>query len=261
MKLTVVGCAGSYAGPDSPASCYLIQAEHDGRTWNLLLDLGNGALGSLQRFIDPLAIDAIVLSHLHPDHCADLSGLHVVLRYHPGQPEAVTVPVWGPAGTALRVARAAAVTDEEATDPALLEPEYDFRQLVDQQSFRVGPFTITPHRVNHPVEAYGLRVEADGCVLAYTGDTDSTPALGPLLTGADLALTDSAFCDGRDDDVEGIHLSGSRAARAAVDAGGVKRLMLTHIPAWNDRETCRAQAAAVWPGDVELAEPFASYEL
>lgn len=260
MKLTVVGCAGSYAGPDSPASCYLLQAEHDGRTWNLLLDLGNGALGALQRFIDPLAIDAIVLSHLHPDHCADLSGLHVVLRYHPGQPDAVTVPVWGPAGTALRVARAAGVTDEEATDPRLLEPEYDFRRLVDQQPFTVGPFTVTPHRVNHPVEAYGLRVEAGGTVLAYTGDTDSTPALHPLLAGADLALTDSAFCDGRDE-VEGIHLSGSRAARAAVDAGGVKRLMLTHIPAWNDRETCRAQAAAVWPGDVELAEPFASYPI
>ncbi|MBB2890366.1 MBL fold metallo-hydrolase [Flexivirga oryzae] len=261
MKLTVVGCAGSYAGPDSPASCYLLQAEHDGRTWNLLLDLGNGALGSLQRFIDPLTIDGIVLSHLHPDHCADLSGLHVVLRYHPGFPDPVTVPVWGPTGTALRASRAAGVTDEEATDPALLEPEYDFRQLSDAGSFTVGPFTVTAYRVNHPVEAYGVRVAADGKVLAYTGDTDTTPALSPLLTGADLALTDSAFSDGRDDDVTGIHLSGSRAAKAAVDAGGVRRLMLTHIPAWNDREDCRAQAAAIWPGDVELAEPFASYDI
>lgn len=157
--------------------------------------------------------------------------------------------------------RAAGVTDEEATDPALLEPEYDFRQLSDAGSFTVGPFTVTAYRVNHPVEAYGVRVAADGKVLAYTGDTDTTPALSPLLTGADLALTDSAFSDGRDDDVTGIHLSGSRAAKAAVDAGGVRRLMLTHIPAWNDREDCRAQAAAIWPGDVELAEPFASYDI
>ncbi|MGN6413010.1 MBL fold metallo-hydrolase [Flexivirga sp.] len=260
MKLTVVGCAGSYAGPDSPASCYLVQAERDGRTWNLLLDLGNGALGTLQRFIDPLSIDAIVLSHLHPDHCADLSGLHVVLRYHPTQPQSVTVPVWGPKGTGLRVARAAGVTDDEANDPALLEPEYDFRDLTDRGAFTVGPFTVTAVRVNHPVEAYGLRVEADGTVLAYTGDTDSTPALGPLLTGADLALTDAAFCDDRDD-AEGVHLSGRRAAEAAVAAGGVQRLMLTHIPAWNDPEVCRKQAAAGWPGDVEVAEPFASYQI
>lgn len=260
MKLTIVGCSGSFAGPDSPASSYLLQAEHEGRTWNLLLDLGNGALGSLQRFIDPLDIDAVVLSHLHPDHCADLSGLHVVLRYHPVSPQSVTVPVWGPPGTGLRIARAAGVTDDEATDPSQLGPEFDFRDLADRASFTVGPFTVTSYRVNHPVEAYGLRVEADGKVLAYTGDTDSTPALTPLLTEADLALADSAFCDDRDD-AEGIHLSGRRAAAAAVAAGGVQRLMLTHIPAWNDREVCRKQAASVWTGEVELAEPFASYDL
>ncbi|WP_446664416.1 MBL fold metallo-hydrolase [Flexivirga sp. B27] len=260
MKLTVVGCSGSFAGPDSPASCYLVQAEHEGRTWNIALDMGNGALGTLQRFIDPLELDAVVLSHLHPDHCADLSGLHVVLRYHPVHPQSVTVPVWGPRGTGLRVARAAGVTDEEANDPSVLEPEFDFRDLGDGASFTVGPFTVTAYRVNHPVEAFGLRVEAGGKVLAYTGDTDSTPALTPLLTGADIALADSAFCDERDD-AEGIHLSGRRAAEAAVAAGGVRRLMLTHIPAWNDPEVCCKQAASVWPGEVELAEPFATYDL
>jgi ribonuclease BN (tRNA processing enzyme) len=71
-------------------------------------------------------------------------------------------------------------------------------------------------------------------------------------------LADSAFVDGRDT-VTGIHLSGSRAAAAAVRAGGVGRLMLTHLPSWNDPEVCRAQAAAVWPGEVELAAPGATY--
>jgi ribonuclease BN (tRNA processing enzyme) len=72
MRLTIVGCSGSLAGPTSPASCYLVQTEHEGRTWNLVLDLGNGALGALQRHVDPEAIDAVVLSHLHADHCLDL---------------------------------------------------------------------------------------------------------------------------------------------------------------------------------------------
>ena len=66
MRLTIVGCSGSLAGPSSPASCYLVQAEYEGRTWNLVLDLGNGALGALQQHIDLMAIDAVVLSHLHP---------------------------------------------------------------------------------------------------------------------------------------------------------------------------------------------------
>src|SRR5699024_8069731 len=103
-------------------------------------------------------------------------------------------------------------------------------------------------------------VEADGRVLAYSGDTDACDALSPLFADADLVLVDSAFVEGRDD-ARGIHLTGRRAARAAVDAGGVGRLMLTHIPAWNDPEVCRADAAEVWPGEVELARPDATYEV
>ena len=91
--------------PDSPASCYLLEAEHDGRTWRVLLDLGSGALGALHRYADPLAIDAVFLSHLHADHCLDLCGYYVMRKYHPDgqQPR---IPVWGPVGTADRMARA-----------------------------------------------------------------------------------------------------------------------------------------------------------
>src|SRR6478735_9396988 len=84
MRLTVIGCAGSYPGPDAATSCYLVEAdEPDGRTWRILLDLGSGALGPLQRFTDPFGIDAVFISHLHADHCLDLCGYHVLRRYHP----------------------------------------------------------------------------------------------------------------------------------------------------------------------------------
>lgn len=264
MRLTIVGCSGSFAGPRSPASCYLVQAEHKGRTWNLMLDLGNGALGALQRHIDPLAIDAVVLSHLHSDHCLDLCGLYVVQKYSPAQPvnspsgptgPRTQIAVYGPEGTGARMARA-----YDMTPPDTMDHEFDFHTVIDGGAFRVGPFTVTPYLVNHPAEAYGIRVEADGAVLAYTGDTDTCDGLKPLFHNATLALADSAFVDGRDD-ARGVHLSGSRAAQAAVDAGGVQRLMLTHIPPWNDPAVCRAQAAAIWPGDVELAEPDAEYDL
>jgi ribonuclease BN (tRNA processing enzyme) len=255
MRLTIVGCSGSLAGPLSPASSYLVQAEHDGRTWSLVLDLGNGALGALQRHVDPTTVDAVVLSHLHADHCLDLCGLYVAQKYSPAVVARSRIPVYGPAGTAARMARA-----YDMEPPEGMHHEFDFRDLMDRHAVQIGPFTITPHRVCHPAEAYGIRVEADGEVLAYTGDTDSCDGLRPLFHNATLALADSAFVDGRDH-AQGIHLSGSRAAQAAVDAGGVRRLMLTHIPPWNDPSVCRAQAAAVWPGDVELAEPDAVYEL
>ena len=255
MRLTIVGCSGSLAGPGSPASCYLVQAEHGGRTWNLVLDLGNGALGALQRHIDPTAIDAVVLSHLHADHCLDLCGLYVAQKYSPMVVARTRIPVYGPAGTGERMARA-----YDMTPPDGMHHEFDFRELVDRQGVRIGPFTVTPHLVCHPGQAYGIRVEADGEVLAYTGDTDTCDGLNMLFRNTTLVLADSAFVDGRDHE-QGIHLSGSRAARAAVDAGGVRRLMLTHIPPWNDPAVCRAQADAVWSGEVELAEPDAVYEL
>lgn len=262
MRLTVIGCAGSFAGPDSPASCYLVQAEHKGRTWNLLLDLGNGALGPLHRQVDLDQLDALILSHLHPDHCMDVTGLFVVQKYHPARAPEDTrrLPIYGPQDTAARLVRANAVTLSESKDPHGMDPEFDFRVMSHREEFTVGPFTVTPFRVNHPVEAYGVRVAADGVVLAYTGDTDDTPVLDELMAGADLVLSDSAYVQERDE-VVGIHLSGHRAATAAVRAGGVKRLMLTHIPAWNDPAECAAEAAAVWPGEVELARAGESYPI
>src|ERR1051325_8648317 len=82
MKLTVLGCSGSVPGPDSAASSYLVTAED----FHLVLDLGSGALGSLQRHLAVPEIGAIGLSHLHPDHCMDLCGLYVAARYAPGAP-------------------------------------------------------------------------------------------------------------------------------------------------------------------------------
>lgn len=255
MDLTIVGCSGSFAGPDSPASSYLVRAEHEGRTWSIVLDLGNGALGHLQRHVDPLAVDAVLVSHLHVDHCIDLCGLYVMLKYVPGGSGRAGVPAYGPEGTSEHLARA--YGNEEIED---VPGVFDFRTIHDREPIVVGPFTVTPVRVEHPIESYGFRVEADARVLAYTGDTDLCDSLTPLLTGADLVLADAAFVDGRDH-VRGIHLSGSRAAEAAVRAGGVQRLMLTHMPSWNDPEVCRAQAAAVWPGEVEVAKPGATYAI
>ena len=255
MRVTVVGCSGSFAGPESPASSYLVQQEADGRTWNLLLDLGSGALGALQRHLSPDDLDAVVLSHLHPDHCVDLCGLYVTRRYRPGGTLPHRLPVFGPVATAERVPLM-----YHGLEPGGMEAQFAFDVVADAVPLTVGPFTVTPYAVNHPVEAYGYRVEAGGAVLAFTGDTDDCDNLTPLLHGADLALLDSAFVDGRDA-VPGIHLSGSRAAAAAVRAGGVRRFVLTHIPAWNDVQVCRAQAAAVWPGEVELARAGAVYEL
>jgi ribonuclease BN (tRNA processing enzyme) len=261
MRITVVGSSGSVPGPSSPASCYLVEAQGvdgDGepRTWRVALDLGSGALGALQRYVDPMTLDAVLLSHLHADHCLDLCGLYVMLKHSPVGPRPRhRVAVWGPSGTAERMARAYDLPPAPG-----MNHEYDFAEWSHTVPVVIGPFTVTPMRVNHPVEAYGLRVEAGGHALAYTGDTDACEALKPLCHNASLMLADAAFIDGRDH-TAGIHLSGRRAAEAAVEAGGVQRLVLTHQPPWNDAEIVLGQARAVWDGPLDVAAPGAVYDL
>ena len=115
--------------------------------------------------------------------------------------------------------------------------------------------------MNHPVEAYGFRVEADGAVLAYTGDTDTCDALTPLLTGADLALADSAFVDGRDDTPGHPPVGLSRGRRRGRRRRWGPAARAHPHPAWNDPEVCRAQAAAVWSGPLDLAVQGKTYEV
>ncbi len=151
MKLTVIGCAGSFPGPDSPASCYLVEAPFEGRTYRLLIDLGSGALGNLQRECDLRDIDAIALSHLHADHCFDLSGFYVVSKYHPDG-ALDRIPVLAPAGAGDHLATAYGIDE-----PVGMTEQFDFRDWQDGGTVELGPFTVTlgPRRppgpgVRHP---------------------------------------------------------------------------------------------------------------
>ncbi|MDQ1286664.1 MAG: hypothetical protein QG622_229 [Actinomycetota bacterium] len=259
MRLTVVGCTGSFPGPDSPASCYLVEADDDtGRTWRVLLDLGSGALGPLQRWLAPRDVDAVLLSHLHPDHCLDLTGMYVALRYHPDGPPPDRIPVYGPEGTSRRLAEA--YGREEG---GKLASVYDVRTWTDGDPVTIGALTIVPSIVDHPVPAYGLRLEhrvgGRTFVLAYSGDTDACPALTRLAKDADLLLAEACFSEDRDH-ARHIHLTGLRAGQTAADAG-VRRLLLTHLPVWTDPEKAVAEAASAFDGDVGAARPGARYDV
>jgi len=248
----VVGCSGSYPGPDSPASCYLLEHDDaDGRTWRILLDLGSGALGALHHYADPLAIDAVALSHLHPDHCLDLCGYYVLRKYHPAghQPR---LPVHGPSDAGERMARAYDLPD----GPGMMQ-EFDFRTYAG--TVTVGPFSIEAIPVVHPVEAYGLRVTAGAATVAYTGDTAPCEALDRLAAGADLLLAEASFRDGDDNPPE-IHMTGRDGGELAARTG-VRRLVLTHVPPWFDKDAMLAEARAVWDGPSELARAGAVYDV
>ena len=265
MKLTIVGCSGSFPGPASPASCYLVTANDGTRDWRILLDLGNGALGALQRYMDLRDIDAVLLTHLHPDHCMDLCGLHVAVHWDPAGWDRDRVKVWGPAATADRMATAYGLE----LDPGM-HGDFEFLHWEQSVPVTIGPFTVTPYPVRHPAEeAYALRVEAtvpdaDGTpvvrTLAYSGDTDECAGLVEAARGTDVFLCEAAFHEGRDDSIEGVHLTGRRAGAAAAEAGA-RRLLLTHLPVWNDANTSVAEARATYAGDLAVAVAGVSYDV
>ncbi|GAA4059401.1 MBL fold metallo-hydrolase [Nonomuraea soli] len=249
MKVTIVGCSGSFPGPDSPASCYLLEAEG----FRMLLDFGSGALGALQRHIGLYDVDAICLSHLHADHCLDLCGYHVVRTYGPAAPYP-RVPVYAPADAPRRLADAYGMPDEPA-----LETAFDFRVLTPG-TFEIGPFTVTAGLVNHPVEAYGFRVAHGGRSIAYSGDTGQSDELVRLADGVDLLLCEASFLDQPDLPTD-LHLSGRQAAEHAAKAGA-GRLVLTHLVPWHDTARVLDDAAhGGYDGPIELARSGAVYEL
>lgn len=245
----MVGCSGSYAGPQSAASCYLV--EHDG--FRLVVDLGNGALGPLHRYLDPVDVDAVYLSHLHVDHCIDVCSFYVALQYRPGGFDGAAIPVHGPAGTGGHLGRAYGTPDAEEH----LQRLFDFREVAEGVG-EIGPFRVTTARMAHPVTCFGVRLEADGVALAYTGDTAPTDAVVRLARGADLLLAEASFVDG-DDNPPGLHLTG-REAGAHASQAGVGRLVVTHVPPWHEPDRARAEAASAFAGSVDLAVPGAVYD-
>jgi ribonuclease BN (tRNA processing enzyme) len=241
MRLTVVGCSGSFPGPDSAASCYLLEAEG----FRLVIDLGNGALGVLQRHAGLFDIDAVALSHLHIDHCVDLYSYAIARKYAPAG-EQPPIPVYGPAGTRERIS----LLHGPKGDDELME-RFSFVSL-EPGEMAIGPFDVELAHMNHPVETFGFRFSHRGRTLAYTGDTGETEAVAAVAKNADVFLSEAAFLEGPNLPPD-LHLTARQAAAYAARAD-VGRLVLTHLQPWNNRDDARAEAATAFGGDLDIAD-------
>lgn len=244
MRLVVLGCSGGYPEPDRACSGYLVEAA--GR--RLWLDAGSGTLARLLARCSLADIAAVYLTHLHPDHWTDLPlAVHTVAVG--GADRRKPLPVYGPHGWADAVG---VELHWHGDDYA---PVYEKGQLTDGLVTRHGEITIRSAAVEHGIEAYALRIEADGTSLVYSGDSAPCQALVELARGVDLFL-----CAAGTMTTSAIHANPRQAGEmaAAAQAG---RLLLTHLRPGAAGDQARAMAHTAFAGEVEVVAEGAQYDV
>jgi ribonuclease BN (tRNA processing enzyme) len=202
------------------------------RVW---LDAGSGTLANLQQHVAIEDLDAVVISHQHPDHWTDLEHLGVACRWALGRSG---VPVFAPDGLRqlTRIGGAADV--------------FDWHIIDEGDRVTIGALALSFSRTDHPVTTLAARVEGAGRSLGYSADSGPGWGLGALGPGLDLALCEATFLSDQEGSAQ--HLS-ARQAGLTARAAGVDRLVITHLTPRLDREAARAEAAAAYGGEVTVA--------
>lgn len=223
-----------------------------------MLDAG---YGTASRVLDCLGsphaagLDAIVVTHRHPDHAADL---HAIFRWRwLGERDLPRIQLLAPAGVMELLA---AMESDQAAAPHRFSEVFDIQELPASSAIPVGPFRLDTWLLPHWVPNAGIRLAAEnGPVVAYTGDTGPSPALAEFGRDADLFVVEASDARQRTSTPDGepqrpeFHLDGREAGRAAA-AAGCRRLVLTHFWPGNDRARTATDAAGGYSGEIVVAD-------
>lgn len=246
-RLVILGSCGAW--PEAGRACSGFVLEHD--RFRMVLDLGYATLPRLFTVVGSSVadgVDAVVVTHRHADHAIDLHALFRARWF--GRRGAAPLPLYAPADVLDQVA---ALEDDDA---AAVRRVFDWHPL-PAAVYQVGPFRLQSWVLPHFVLNAGVRLSAPGLTVAYTGDTGPDPALTELGRGADLYIMEASDRDQQASTPAPtgprMHLSAHDAGQAAA-AAGARRLLLTHFWPGNDRQASRAAAAAIFPGEVLLAD-------
>lgn len=248
MRLTVLGSAASYAGPGQACAGYLIESA----TTRVVFDFGNGALANLAKVADPESLDAVFITHGHPDHFLDVYALQSLLRYAPEGP-AAPLALHVPDGLFERMQLL--LSERGAREFA---EAFVCRAIEPGEPVVVGDIAVTPVRVPHTDPTFALVAECDGARLVYTADTQAGTAVLTAARGAGLLLAEATLPEAYAGAAP--HMTASEAGRLAAEAGA-RSLVLTHVWPTNDRERMRDAASAEYAGPVSIATELETYDI
>jgi ribonuclease BN (tRNA processing enzyme) len=246
MRVSVIGGSGAWPTADQPCSGYLV--EHDGFT--LLLDPGYATFPGLLATRSAREVDAVLVTHQHPDHCADLNPL---LRARSmGDDPCPALPVFSPPDALNAVL---------ALDrPGMLDHAYVWNEFTVGERVQIGPFDVDTELLPHVVPNAGVRITARGRVVVYTGDTGPSQAIVELAAGADVLVADASYPEVVPGDLA-PYLSSARQAGEYAAAAKAGRLVLTHLIPGGDSRQALACAARSFTGEIAVARPRLELDL
>ena len=254
MRLTILGSSGGYPGPENPTSGFLVKDAAKHATTTLWIDAGTGTFSALQRVEDFTRIDAVVISHVHADHCVDLHALNIALRFHKDgvlrKRLYCPLEVWE---------RMPLLLGDSAEAQEGFRSTFDFQPIEDGGEIEVGGVRVRFVRTDHPNYCLAMRLESEDGILTYSADTGPGTDLAGFAQGSDLLLSEATYQEG----LEGapVHLTARQAGETARRAGA-RDLVLTHVwPAYDPQRSVREARETAGEVRVEWAAPGSSFDV
>ncbi|MYJ15436.1 MAG: MBL fold metallo-hydrolase [Acidimicrobiia bacterium] len=249
MRLTVLGSSGTYPAPSNPASGYLIESGGT-RVWS---EAGPGTFAALTRTLDLELLDAVVVSHRHPDHCMDLVSAYHAFAYGPTSRRGI--PLYAP---------------DEVFESFLsflgqdaggrFARVFDLHTVRDGDEIAIGGLKVAFAEADHPVPTVASRWSDGHRVLAYSADTGPKRDWPRLVRDAHLFLCEASLGADPPPGAAPHHLDAAEAGRIAREQGA-RRLMLTHIPPHIDVRRAVLAAERTFDRPVALAVPGAAHRI
>lgn len=245
MKLTVIGYWGAFPKRNEATSCYLLQ---DGEK-NILLDCGSGAVSQLQNVLELWEIDAIILTHYHHDHLADMGVLTYSRMVHLDlQKTTKPLMIYGHKDDA-------AAFEKLGRDSVAIAKAY-----TEEESITIGSLTFSFQKTSHSAPCYAIRCSnrADNSIV-YTGDTTYDERLIPFVNNTDLLITEASFYEHQDAKAFG-HMNSKEAATLA-EKGNVKSLLLSHLPHFGDHSQLLIEGKKYFSREIHLAKSMMTIQI
>lgn len=240
MRLTVLGCQSPYPGPGGATPGYLVQTD----SVNILIDCGSGVMSQLTKVMPPYKLDAVLISHYHQDHIADVGVLQygiMVHQAHGQRPSAAPLPLYAPAQPQEWASR---MSYRQATEHHVID---------EQTKLTIGDIAISFLRTDHDIPCYAMKLTASGKSIVYGADSGPQTDWHPFAEAADLFICEGTFITRTMPTQLSGHLSVRKAAQIAQSLN-CKALVITHLFHEYTNEEVLADAREYTNGNCYLAE-------